>query len=211
MTGQDEDTWIPAKGFTLGVNMVAPINSIFNNERAGFSFLSRITTYKPRFYIFAEAGYENIDFKNKHYNYSSNGSFFKLGMEYDLLKMKKKVVGRNDNLLLGAFYGYALQQHSAPNYLIRNDYWDDYHGTFGNNTVNSHWLEISLGPRAEMFKNFFLSWSLHILFTVYQDKNGIMLPYLIPGYGNGNNKVNATFSYNIEYLIPWKKEKILKP
>jgi hypothetical protein len=132
-------------------------------------------------------------------------------MEYDLLKIKKKEVGRNDNLLVGAFYGYAVQQHSSPRYLIRNDYWNDFSGNFTKNTVNTHWLEVSLGPRAEMFKNFFLSWSLHILFTVYQNNNGLMDPYLIPGYGNGMNKVNASFSYNIEYLIPWKKEKILKP
>ena len=209
VTGQNKETWIPAKGFTLGVNLAGPFNSLINREQTSFSVLTRIT-YKKDFYFFGEAGFENINFQRERYDYNSNGSFLKIGMEKDLLSMKKKEVGLNDNLLVGVFYGYAFQIQGAPKFLIKNDYWADYNGTFGNYTVNTHWFEVSLGPRAEMFKNFFISWSLHVLFTVYQNNNDIIAPYIIPGYGNGANKVNASFSYNIEYLIPWKKTKIVK-
>jgi hypothetical protein len=133
-----------------------------------------------------------------------------MGMEKDLLKMKKKEVGRNDNLLVGVCYGYAFQKQGVPRFLIKNDYWDDYVGEFAGYTVNTHWLQISMGPRVEMLKNFFMGWHLNILFTVYQNNDGIISPYIVPGYGNGGNKVNASFSYNIEYLIPWRQAKINK-
>lgn len=203
-TGQNNEEWIPAQGFTLGVNMAVPFNSIFNDERKGFSILSRVT-FKKDLYFFGEAGFENISFEREKYDYNANGSFFKVGMQKDLLKMKKKEVGKNDNLLVGLYYGYAFQEQSAPKFLIANGYWNDYTGKFGSYFVQSHWLELSLGPRAEMFTNFFLSWSLHIKFTLFRKNPDIIAPYIIPGYGNGNNNVNASFSYNIEYLIPWKK------
>jgi len=204
VTCQNKEEWIPAKGFTLGVNLVNPVNSIFDSERIGFSFFSRIT-YKNDLYFFGEAGFENISFEKETYSYNSNGSFFKIGMEKDLLKMKKKEVGRNDNLLIGVCYGYAFQEQGAPKFVIANSYWSDYQGKFGNYTVQTHWLDVAFGPRAEMFKNFFMSWCLNIKFTIYQKNPNIISPYVIPGFGNGNNKVNASFSYNIEYLIPWKK------
>jgi len=209
VTGQDKEEWTPAQGFTLGANMAVPFNSIFNNERKGFSILSRVT-FRNNLYFFGEAGLENISFKRERYDYNANGSFFKVGIERDLLKMKKKEFGRNDNLLTGIYYGYAFQEQGAPKFLISNGYWNDYSGNFRNYFVQSHWLEISLGPRAEMFTNFFLSWSLHIKFTLFRKNPNIMDPYIIPGYGNGNNNVNASFSYNIEYLIPWKKATYIK-
>jgi len=204
VSAQNKEEWTPAQGFTLGANLATPINSFFNNERKGFSLLSRVT-FKENLYIFGEAGFENISFEREKYDYNANGSFFKVGMEWDLLKMKKKEFGKNDNLLTGIYYGYAFQEQGAPKYLIPNGYWNDYSGKFGNYFVQSHWFEVSLGPRAEIFTNFFLSWSLHIKFTVFRKNPNIIDPYIIPGYGNGNNNVNASFSYNIEYLIPWKK------
>ena len=62
-----------------------------------------------------------------------------------------------------------------------------------------------------MFKNFFISWGLHVRLTLYQYNPDIMAPYIVPGFGNGKNRINGSFSYNIEYLIPWKSAKNQPP
>ncbi|MCL2073877.1 MAG: DUF6048 family protein [Marinilabiliaceae bacterium] len=199
---QNDDKWQPARGFTLGINLVEPVTAIFSDERAGVSFLSRIS-FKNNLNFFAEAGFENISFKRERYDYDSNGSFFKVGIENDMLK--KKDVGKNDNLLIGLLYGYAFQEQKVPYLFITNGYWDDYTGQFKTYTVNSHWLELTFGPRMELFTNFFVSWGFHLKVTVYRNNPDILDPYIIPGYGNGKNKINGAFSYNLEYLIPWKR------
>ena len=201
--GQNNEEWQPAKGITIGVNLVEPVTAIFNNERTGISFLSRVS-FKNDIFFFGEVGFENISFKKERYNYDSNGSFLKIGMEKDMLK--KKDIGKNDNLLIGLKYGYAFQEQGVSNLLIINGYWDDYTGRFRTYTVSSHYAELSFGPRMELFKNFFVGWSFHIRATFYRNNPDILDPYIIPGYGNGKNRFNGAFSYNVEYLIPWKKQ-----
>ncbi|MDR2927713.1 MAG: DUF6048 family protein [Cytophagaceae bacterium] len=199
--------WFPAQGFTLGVNLAGPVSSLLNSERKGFSFLTRISLM-DKWNLYGEAGFENVNFDKPEYSYTSNGSFFKVGVERNMLK--KSESGFIDQLLLGGSYGFSFQNHGASQFRVVNNYWNDYSGSFDSYLMSSHWIEISAGPRAELFKNFFMGWSLHIKAFLFRSNREIMTPYLMPGYGNGDNKINASFSYNIEYMIPWKKAKVVK-
>lgn len=190
------------KGFTLGVNLAGPINKLFDEGRSGISFVSRMSIKLP-YSLLAEVGYENVLFENSKYRYSSNGTFFKAGVEYDVFAGKG--LGSNDNLLFGMHYGYALQTQEAASFTIENSYWGDYHGDLGLYTVNTHWVELSGGPRMEIFKNFYMGWTLQLKLAVYRDNSNILSPYLVPGFGNGDNRINLGFSYSVEYLIPWDK------
>lgn len=194
--------WKPSEGFTIGINLAGPINKFFDKDRTGISFLSRMNV-KEQWLLLAEMGYENVSFAKAHYNYTSNGTFLKAGFEYDVFVEKE--MGSNDNLLFGMHYGYAIQEHSASRFLIENGYWSDYVGQLGTYTVNTHWVELTGGPRMELFKNFYMGWTFHIKVAIYRDNPDILLPYLIPGFGNGDNRINAGFSYTLEYMIPWKK------
>jgi hypothetical protein len=201
--GQVADAEIAtSKGFTVGVNLAGPINKLFDDGRSGISFLSRMSLKSP-YSLLAEVGYENVLFENSKYSYSSNGTFFKAGVEYDVFA--GKAMGSNDNLLFGLHYGYAIQEQEASSFTIENSYWGDYHGDLGVYTVNTHWLELSGGPRMELFKNFYMGWTLQLKLAVYRDNPDILSPYLIPGFGNGDNRINLGFSYSVEYLIPWNK------
>ena len=192
----------PPKGFTLGVNLAGPINKLFDNGRSGISFLSRMSLKSP-YSLLAEVGYENVLFENSRYRYSSNGTFFKAGVEYDVFAEKE--TGSNDNLLFGLHYGYAIQEQEASSFTIENSYWGEYTGRLGVYSVNTHWIELSGGPRMELLKNFFMGWTLQIKLALYRDNPDILSPYLIPGFGNGDNRINLGFSYSVEYMIPWSK------
>ncbi len=206
LKGQTETgKWEPSRGFSLGVNVSGPINRIFDKDRSGISFISRMSV-KNQLIFLAEAGYENISFENSRYNYSSNGSFLKAGLEYDVFGEKE--LGSNDNLLFGLHYGFALQEHSSSQFVIENVYWGDYSGHKGAYTTSTHWIELSGGPRMELFKNFYMGWVFQIKVALYRNNPDILLPYLIPGFGNGDNSINAGFSYTLEYMIPWKKGRV---
>jgi hypothetical protein len=190
------------QGFTLGINLAGPVNKIADRDRTGFSFISRANLMED-YFIKGESGFENVSFQRDKYHYESNGTFLKLGVEKDVLPTAE--AGSNDNFLVGLHYGYALQEHGSSQYVIENGYWDDFTGRRSTSTLNTHWLEFSIGPRAEVFKNFYMSWNMHIRVSIIRDTKDIMRPYIIPGFGNGDNRLNAGFSYTLEYMIPWMK------
>jgi hypothetical protein len=190
------------QGITLGVNLAGPINKAFDNDRTGLSFISRVNIAKDYFLI-GEVGYENISFKREHANYTSNGTFLKVGAEIDV--MKKKEEWSNDNLMLGLHYGIGVQEHGASQFVIKNGYWNDYEGRVPSYFISTQWLEFSIGPRTEVFKNFYMAWNIHLRLAVLRDNSADLKPYIIPGFGNGDNRFNAAFSYTLEYMIPWKK------
>jgi hypothetical protein len=191
-----------AQGFTLGVNLAGPVNKLFDKDRTGFSFLTRINIQEDLFFI-GEAGYENVNFEKTAYHYDSNGTFIRIGAEMDVLPAKEE--GSNDNLLIGLQYGFALQEQVATHFFVENGYWDDYSGRMGANTINTHWIELSGGPRAELFNNFYISWNLHIRVSVANSNTSMLEPYIVPGFGSGDKRLNAGFSYVLEYMIPWNR------
>ena len=189
------------KGFTLGVNLASPVNHFFDKDRTGVSFLTRINVTDKWFFV-GEAGYENVSFKKDAYHYESNGTFIKAGAEIDMLSKKKSL---RDNLMVGFQYGLAFQGQNASHFLVENGYWDDYQGRVSSETLNTHWLEISAGPRTEIFKNFFIGWKVHIRASFINGGQDLLKPYIVPGFGSGDNRVNGGFSYTLEYMIPLKK------
>ncbi len=189
-------------GFTLGVNLATPLNSFFDNSRTGVSFFTRINLFDDWFFN-GEVGYENVSSNTDVLNYQSNGTFLKVGGEKNILSKKKSLT---DNIFLGFQYGVAVQDQKASSILIENGYWGDYMGSVNSEVVHTHWLEFSAGPRVELLRNIYFGWKVHIRAAVYKGGQDMLKPYAVPGYGNGDRKVNGGLSYTIEYMIPWKKK-----
>jgi hypothetical protein len=197
-----EQKWVPTRGFTIGVNLAGPINQAIDNHRGGISFLSRIWV-RDQWLLMAEAGFESVLVNNSVYNYASNGTFLKAGLEYDVFKNKEP--WSNDNMLFGLHYGYALQEHGASAFYIQNGYWGNYTGKTDPYLTGTHWIELSGGPRVELFKNVYLGWTLQLKLALFRNNSEKLAPYLVPGFGNGDNSVNGGFSFSLEYMIPWKQ------
>lgn len=195
------------QGITLGINLEGPIGRIFDADRSAFSAVTHLNL-SPGWFFRGEAGFENLVFSEENaeersYRYESNGSFLKAGLLYDFFSVDE--VGNNDNIFVGLNYGFALQEHRSGGYTIKNDYWGDFHGSESAYVMNTHWLELSAGPRTELFKNLYMGWTVNLRVKILQDNARELQPYSVPGFGNGNNTVNVGFSYVIEYMIPWKR------
>jgi hypothetical protein len=99
--------------------------------------------------------------------------------------------------------------HSADNIAVNSGYWGNYtDGSVAKNSIKAYWIEIGMGLRAEIFKNFFMGWSFNGRIMIKKSKDIYMDPYNIPGYGNGSKKSAIGFNYSIYYRIPILKEKI---
>ena len=195
------------QGITVGFNFEGVVNRFFETDKTAFSAVTHLNL-SPGWFFRGEAGFENLEFSDenaeeRNFSYESNGSFLKAGLLYDFFSVDE--VGNNDNIFVGLNYGFALQEHRSGGYAIENGYWEDFHGSESAYVLNTHWLEVSAGPRTELLKNLYMGWTVNLKVKILQDNARKLQPYSVPGFGNGDNTVNVGFSYVIEYMIPWKK------
>ena len=189
-------------GLSLGIDVSPFVQKIFDHDRTGLAFIGRYG-FKDRWYANAEIGYENINKSKADYDYNSNGTFLRVGIDYDILNVGKWQ--DNDNIFLGLRYGYSWQSHSSDKIVVVDSYWGDLNTSIGSTSVNSHWVETLFGLRSEMFPNFYMGWSVRARFLLTASHQGIMEPYYVAGYGLFDNKVNFGFTYTLEYQIPFKR------
>ncbi len=192
------------QGLALGIDLSPVIIRLIGNERTGLAFVGRYGL-KDRLWAGAEAGYENIKYSNDNFKYKSNGTFIRLGLDYDIFNNID--FPTNDNIFIGFRYAYAWQAHESPYFVIVDDYWGDYSGSVGSSSVNSHSLDLLFGLRCEVIKNFYMGASFRCRILLASKYNDALEPYAIAGYGVYDGRVNMGFTYSVEYQIATNKKK----
>ncbi len=191
-------------GFAFGLNLGPFITRIYDDERTGFEATARFK-YNRKWFAIGELGYENTSFDDKSYEYESNGSFLRLGFDYNFFKVEE--FGNNDNVILGLRYGIGITEFNSNHYTISEGYWGDYEGSIPSTTSNAHWGEFVFGLRSEVLKNFYMGWSVRMRRLIAVNQDGDFEPYSIPGFGKRDNTTNLSFTYNLEYHLPFKKKR----
>jgi hypothetical protein len=218
-----DTSYKPFSGIAVGLDIAPLIIKGFDKSRTGLGFSGRLNM-KQKVFAVGEIGYENIQFVREktfvipdegasqnyfdgrtsyRFAYKSNGSYLRAGFEYNMFDVDEP--GNLDNVLVGFRYGYAFQQHESDGYTIGNGYWGDFTGSTALASANSHWMELLFGIRTELWKNIFMGWTIRVNRVLSQNHSMSMAPAYIPGFGKYNGKINAGFSYTIEYQIPFVK------
>ena len=151
--------------------------------------------------IFA-AGYLNYKYSQSNYSYLNKGSFIRVGIDFNLLKPDKSFgkywVG------IGLRYGLSRFTSEVPFYK-KEDYWGTATSSIAQKANWGHFVEVSPGVRAEIFRNFSMGWSVSLRALVYTGTGKDLKPVYFPGFGDGTKKVTAGLSYFIVWNIPYKK------
>lgn len=190
------------QGLSLGIDLSPFIMRLIKDERTGFAFVGRYGI-KNRWFANAELGYEHIKYDKEGYAYKSDGTFVRLGVDYDIFNSEDFPF--NDNIFIGLRYAYAWQNHQSDRFKIVDSYWGDYSGRVGKTSVNSHSIDAVGGIRCEMLKNFYMGWTFRCRFLLASKHSDDLKPYAIAGYGKYDNKVAIGFTYTLEYQIPFNK------
>ncbi len=190
-------------GLALGIDLSPFILRMIDEERTGFAFTGRYGVFR-RTWAAAEMGYENIKYSNDNFDYKSNGTFIRIGLDYDIFNSED--FPTNDNIFLGFRYAYAWQSHECSRYTIVDSYWGDYTGSVGNSSVNTHSLDFLFGLRCEVLSHFYMGWSFRMRIRLLSDHDDSLDPYAIVGFGSYDKHVNMGFTYTLEYQLPRKKK-----
>ncbi len=210
---QEEDDDTPQKpkiivvkdqGISVGVDIAPLIMRIIDDDRVGIGFVGRYG-FANRWYANAELGYENANYSNKDFSYKSNGSYIRIGADYDLFESED--FPTNDNIFVGMRYCYAWQSHESEYFRIVDSYWGDYEGSIGNSSVNSHSLDILFGLRCEVLRNIYFGWTFRGRFMLHSAHDDVLALYAVAGYGKYVNQVTLRFTYTVEYQLPFNRKK----
>lgn len=187
-------------GIKAGMDIGRFSSYVFKPERTSYAGSFDIG-FNNKYFFVAEAGYSTIDLERENYNYNSDGTFYKLGLDYNMLK---KVP--TDFLGAGFRIAYSSLNHSATNIRFTSNHWEDYFTSQNMETNQTMWLEVSFGVKGEIFKNIYLGWSALLKVRFYGGTDDNFQPYDIPGYGNATKSINLGANYFIYYQIPFNRK-----
>tara|TARA_R110002050_G_scaffold143934_3_gene269335 strand:- start:299 stop:985 length:687 start_codon:yes stop_codon:yes gene_type:complete len=191
-------------GFRLGIDISKPIMGMIDSNSSGLEFVADYRISK-NWYIAAELGTQKEITVEDYTNSTSNGSFYKIGFNYNAYE---NWLDMNNEIFVGFRYATSSFEQTLNSYTSNTE--SDY---FSGNTLstpittkglNAHWTEFVMGIKVETFKNLFLgfSFSYKIMLSLKQPTNFKTL--YVPGF----NRVFETetgfgFNYTVSYTIPF--------
>jgi len=151
-------------------------------------------------------GFLNFSHSQYNYSYLNKGMFAKAGIDLNLLKPDKNLgkywVG------LSLRYGLSVFNSEVPSFQHEN-YWGKTVSSIARQTNWGHFIEVSPGVRAEVFKNFSMGWTVSLRMLLYSGTGKDLKPIYFPGYGNGGKSVSTGLSYFLVWNIPYKKINVI--
>jgi hypothetical protein len=202
---KSQDTLLIPLKVNAGIEVLGPVNYFINKEALSIEgYVSMDLSEK--FGVALNPGYLDYEYSQYNYTYLTNGYFIRAGVDFNLLKPKKS---------LGKYWGgvglrYGLSHFSweVPS-LSQSNYWGESASSIPSTKTWGHFIEVSPGMRAEIFRNFSMGWSINLRMLLYTGKTDGMKPIYIPGFGNAEKRFSAGFSYYIVWNFPYKKIRVI--
>ncbi len=211
-------------GFTpsavrIGVSVSDLVKTISDPEATYYSFQADVPI--RQYMLVVDYGRAKLDLLNnqtgqpdKNFSYSSQGSFFRAGIEANLLKDKKK--NNNDASGNVIFFGLKYARSQLKDQVSFQPSGNDDNGntnniyniskiTERNDRYSSWWIEMNAGVKVSVFENVYLGYTLRYKFLRQANSQSPLVPYKIPGFGNGDSQSAFGFDYYIYYRIPFRK------
>ena len=192
------------RGLSVHADIGSPIISLLGGYARSYEVQLDVNLYR-RIYPIVEVGYATAQKEGvSGILYNTNAMFFRLGMNYGLLKpFKDDGSARSVKCypFVGLRYAMSPITYSLSNIEINDLYWGTSHiDNFDNITKYAGWLELVGGVRVDLYKGLTLGWSVRLktlLHTSAPDKNYV---WYVPGYGKSSG-MGMMFNYTIGYTF----------
>lgn len=207
------DSIVPKKeryGLRLGADLFKLTRSFYDKNYQGLELVGdyRLTR---KHYLAAEIGNENKTVDNEQLNFTTKGSYVKVGFDYNGYE---NWLNMENQIYIGLRYGFSTFSQTLNSYTIY-----DTNQYFGSSQLiasgqqfdglSAQWLEVVAGVKAEVFSNVFVGFSFRInrLFSQKQPDNFENL--YIPGFNRTyNGDFGVGFNYTVSYFIPLYKSTV---
>lgn len=194
-------------GLRVGINISKLAKNFYKDEYRGFEILGDYRIYED-YYLAAEIGNEKALVAQTNVTASAQGSYFKLGANYNAYN---NWVGMQNSIYVGARYGFSSFSTELTEYSIYTT--DAYFEPdirsepreFKNLTAS--WIEMQLGLKVEVLHNIYLGAHVELKRRISQTQPNNFDNLYIPGFHRtyDDSTWGVGFGYSISYLIPLYK------
>lgn len=195
-------------GIRVGVDLSKLLRTLIDDTYSGIELVGDYRVYK-NYYIAAELGNEEIIFEGDNIETITNGSYIKVGGDYNAYENWLEM---QNAIFVGLRYGFATFSQTLDSYRIytSSDYFgpdirEDDSETTG---LTASWAEVIIGIKVEVLNNLYLAANVQLKRRIGQNSPGNFDNLAIPGFGRtyDSSEFGAGFGYTISYMIPFYKK-----
>jgi hypothetical protein len=194
-------------GIRFGVDLFKLSRSFYEPDYKGLEIVGdyRLTR---KHYLAAEIGNENKTVDDDRLDFTTNGTYVKVGFDYNTYE---NWLDMENMIYVGLRYGVSSFSQTLNSYEIYNP-----NPYFGEAPVvvpaekfsglSAQWLEVVVGVKAKLFNNVYAGFSFRMNRLFSQKRPANFDNLYIPGFNrtyNGNFGVG--FNYTISYFLPLYK------
>lgn len=152
-------------------------------------------------YFFSlDLGIEENSQSGATYDYFNSGSYFRAGVDYNLMPYNQE----RSTIFLGLRYA-ATQFRQQIDYFPNDSIWqDDAHVSVSERGLNGRWIELVGGMKARVYRGLFLGYTVRYKIYKRLANNDLQDPYDLPGYGLARKNTNIDLSFFIYYRLAFR-------
>lgn len=210
-TKQKSDTIkIPQRyGLRLGLDLHRITKSFYDKNYKGLEIVGDYRLTK-KIYIAGELGNEEKTKQDDQLNYSTKGTYFKVGFDFNAYE---NWLDMENMIYIGLRAGFSSFSQTLNTYNIYEP-----KSFYGVSTIDSgqkwnglsaSWIEVVSGLKAEVLNNLYVGFSVRLNYLISNKEPDGFANLQIPGFNKTyeNSKFGAGFNYTVSYFIPLYKSK----
>jgi hypothetical protein len=194
-------------GLRLGVDLFKLSRSFYEKDYRGLELVGdyRLTR---RHYLAAEIGNENKTVDEDQLNFTTKGTYLKVGFDYNTYE---NWLNMENIISIGLRYGVSSFSQTLNSYQVYNP-----NPYFGEEPIEidgtqydgltAQWIEVVAGVKAKVFNNVFVGFSFRLNRLLSQKIPDNFDNLYIPGFNRTyNGDFGVGFNYTVSYFIPLYK------
>ena len=197
-------------GLRAGIDLYKLTRGLYDSNYKGIEFVGDYRLTK-KYYLAAEIGNENKTTDDERLNFTTKGSYLKVGFDYNGYE---NWLNMENIISIGLRYGASTFSQELNSYKIYNA--NPYFGEVpvlvsGEkfNGLSASWIEVVAGVKAKVINNVYLGFSLRLNRLVSNHKPTNFDNLYIPGFNRTyNGDFGVGVNYTITYFIPLYKKKL---
>lgn len=197
-------------GIRVGADLSKLARTLYDNDYKGLELVGDYRLTK-KYFLAGELGNENKTTDDDQVNFTTKGTYFKVGFDYNA---HENWLDLENIISIGLRYGVSAFSQQLNSYEVYNPnpYFGEVPDTASGQKyggLSAQWIEVVAGVKTRVFDNFFVGFSLRANRLVTNQKPSGFDNLYIPGFNktyDGNFGVG--FNYTLTYFIPIYKKKI---
>jgi hypothetical protein len=212
---ETKSTIVPVKtdryGLRVGIDLFKLTRGLYDEGYKGIEFVGDYRLTK-KYFLAAELGNENKTTDDDRLNFTTKGSYLKVGFDYNAYE---NWLDMENIISIGLRYGFSTFNQELNSYKIynANPYFGETPPVASGakfNDLTASWIEVVAGLKAKVFDNVFIGFSLRLNRLVSNKKPGNFDNLYIPGFNRTyNGDFGVGLNYTVSYFIPIFKKKVI--